>query len=119
LRAFLIENRKLFLIFHIFVAGEDNKHAVKNGEIERACCLAQFRFVERPWMCISVDRCGRVANSYRSPQEHGLLSGPILFPKPCLPKPLPHDGSKVSCPWRWRRGRGMSRIGVEWGGCPS
>lgn len=42
----------------------------------------------------STDRCGRVANPYRSSQEHGLLSDPVLSPKPCYRNPFPMTDRK-------------------------
>lgn len=43
---------------YISAVTKDNEHCnqQKNRKIERVCCFVQFRFIERPWMRISVDR---------------------------------------------------------------
>lgn len=51
---------------------------------------ASYNFVsssDLEYVYQSTGRCGRVANPYRSPQERGLLSGPV--PKPCYRNPFP------------------------------
>lgn len=66
---------------------------LKTDEIERACCLAQFRSIERPWMCISVDR-----PLWEGSKPVSIPAGAWTPLRSCpIPKAMP---TETPSPWR-------------------
>lgn len=89
-------------------------------EIERACCLAHFRSIERPWMCISVDW-----PLWEGSKPVSIPGGAWTSLRSCpIPKAMP---TETPSPWRIesllvsltmeKRARHAGEWG-SWGGCP-
>lgn len=97
---------------------KDNGYAQPTKIAKLSAPAASYNFVSSSDLeCVyqPTGRCGRVANPYRSPQERGLLAGPVPSAKPCHRNPFPMTDRKSGvlggCTME-RRGRGVSNTRV-------